>query len=214
MKRVWILPVISVAVFFAACSSTKETTGVWVDKEKIQGKSYDNFFVIVMTADIEARVKLENDIAATIISRGHKATKSYEVLPADLKDPKPPPVDALIEKIKASDCNAVFVASLLDKNDDIRYSPGGTHYTMRTDYGWSGPFFGYYSHYYSTISTPGYYSNDKTYFMQSNLFDKASQELMCSVQSEIFNPSGLPGFSRSYISTLMKQLDKAKLLKK
>jgi hypothetical protein len=214
MKRVWVLSVVIVAVVFAACSSTKESTGVWVDKEKIKGKAYDNFFVIVMTADIEARVRMENDLAATIISRGHKALKSYEVLPADLKDPKPPAVEALIEKIKASDCDAVFVASLLDKNDDIRYSSGGTHYTMRTGYAWSGTFFGYYSHYYTTISTAGYYSNDKTYFMQSNLFDKASQELMCSVQSEIFNPSSLPSFSRTYISTLMKQLDKAKLLKK
>jgi hypothetical protein len=113
------------------------------------------------------------------------------VLPADLKDPKPPAVDALIEKIKASDCNAVFVASLLDKNDEIRYTSGGTYYTMRTDYSWAGSFFGYYSHYYSTISASGYYSNDKTYFMQSNLFDKASQELMFSIQSEIFNPSSL-----------------------
>ena len=214
MKRVCALSVIIVAVFFAACSSTKESTGVWVDKEKIKGKAYDNFFVIVMTADIEARVKLENDLADLITSRGHKAVKSYEVLPADLKDPKPPAVDDLIAKIKASDCDAVFVASLLDKNDDIRYSSGGTHYTMRTGYAWSGTFFGYYSHYYTTVSTPGYYSNDKTYFMQSNLFDKASQELMCSVQSEIFNPSSLPSFSRTYISTLMKQLDKAKLLKK
>lgn len=214
MKRVCVLSVIIVAVFFAACSSTKESTGVWVDKEKIKGKAYDNFFVIVMTADIEARVKLENDLADLITSRGHKAVKSYDVLPADLKDPKPPAVDDLIAKIKASDCDAVFVASLLDKNDDIRYSSGGTHYTMRTGYAWSGTFFGYYSHYYTTVSTPGYYSNDKTYFMQSNLFDKASQELMCSVQSEIFNPSSLPSFSRTYISTLMKQLDKAKLLKK
>lgn len=214
MKRVCAVSAIIVVVLFVACSSTKESTGVWVDKEKIQGKAYDNFFVIVMTADIEARVKLENDLADLITSRGHKAVKSYEVLPADLKDPKPPAVDDLIAKIKASDCDAVFVASLLDKNDDIRYSSGGTHYTMRTGYAWSGTFFGYYSHYYTTVSSPGYYSNDKTYFMQSNLFDKASQELMCSVQSEIFNPSSLPSFSRTYISTLMKQLDKAKLLKK
>jgi len=214
MKRVCVLSLITIAVFFAACSSTKESTGVWVDKEKIKGKAYGNFFVVVMTADIEARVRLENEIAAKIISRGHKAIKSYEVLPADLKDPKPPAVDALIEKIKATDCDAVFVASLLDKNDEIRYTSGGTYYTMRSDYSWAGSFFGYYSHYYSTISTSGYYSNDKTYFMQSNLFDKASQELMFSVQSEIFNPSSLASGSRTYISTLMNQLDKAKLLKK
>jgi ABC-type Zn uptake system ZnuABC Zn-binding protein ZnuA len=214
MKRVCVLIAIIVTIFFAGCASTKEASGVWYDKEKIQGKVYDNFFVIVMTADIEARVRLENDVAATIVSRGHKAIKSYEVLPADLKDPKPPAVDALIEKIKASDCDAVFVVSLLDKNDEIRYTTGGTHYTMRTDYSWAGTFFGYYSHYYTTVSSAGYYSNDKTYFMQSNLFDKASQQLMFSVQSEIFNPSSLASGSRTYISTLLTQLDKAKLLKK
>jgi len=214
MKRNHFLSLTVLVITLAACASSKETAGVWVNREKIQGKSYSNFFVIVMTADIEARVRLENEIAATIISRGHKAIKSYEVLPADLKDPKPPAVDALIEKIKASDCNAVFVVSLLDKNDEIRYNSGGTHYTMRTDYSWAGSFFGYYSHYYSTLSSPGYYSNNKTYFMQSNLFDKASQEKMFAVQSEIFNPSSLPSFSRTYVSTLMKQLSKAKLLKK
>lgn len=214
MKRVCVLTATIVTIFLGACSSTKESTGVWYDKEKIKGKSYDNFFVIVMTADIEARVRLENDIASTIVSRGHKAIKSYEVLPADLKDPKPPAVDAVIEKIKASDCNAVFVTSLLDKTDAIRHTEGGTHYTMRTDYSWAGTFFGYYSHYYSTVTTQGYYSNDKTYFMQSNLYDKATQELMFSVQSEIFNPSSLASGSRTYISTLLKQLDKAKLLKK
>src|SRR6187402_2382169 len=124
MKRVRVFFLIILAVFFAACSSTKESTGVWVDKEKIKGKAYNNFFVVVMTADIEARVRLENEIAATITSRGHKAITSYEVLPADLKDPKPPAVDALIEKIKASDCDAVFVASLIDKNEDVGYTSG------------------------------------------------------------------------------------------
>jgi len=37
---------------------------------------------------------------------------------------------------------------------------------------------------------------------------------MVLLQSEIFNPSSLASGSRTYISTLMKQLDKAKLLKK
>ena len=214
MKRNYFFSVVVLLIILASCASSKETPGVWVNKEKMQGKSYTNFFVIVMTADIEARVKLENDIANTITSRGHKATKSYEVLPADLKDPKPPAVDALIEKIKASDCDAVFLTSLLDKNEDVDYINGGTQYTMRSDYSWAGTFFGYYTHYYSTLTTSGYYSTDKTYIMQSNLFDKATQEKMFAVKSEIFNPSSLSSFSRTYISTLMKQLSKAKLLKK
>ena len=115
-------------------------------------------------------------LAATITSRGHKAIKSYEVLPADLKDPKPPAVDALIEKIKASDCDAVFLTSLLDKNEDVGYNAGGTQYTMRTDYSWAGLFLAITLIITLLFTTSGYYSNDKTYIMQSNLFDKASQE--------------------------------------
>ena len=214
MKRNHFLSLALLVIILAACSSSKQTAGVWVNKEKIEGKSYSNFFVIVMTADIEARVKLENDLAATITSRGHKAIKSYEVLPADLKDPKPPAVEDLIAKIKESDCDAVFLTSLLDKTEGVGYTAGGTQYTMQTDYSWGLTFYGYYTHYYSTITTSGYYSTDKTYIMQSNLFDRASQEKMFAIQSEIFNPSSLASFSRTYISTLMKQLSKAKLLKK
>ena len=64
MKRNHFLSLALLVIILAACSSTKESTGVWVNKEKIKGKSYSNFFVIVMTADIEARVKLENDISS------------------------------------------------------------------------------------------------------------------------------------------------------
>jgi len=50
--------------------------------------------------------------------------------------------------------------------------------------------------------------------MQSNLYDAASQEIMWSVQSEIFNPSSLDKFSRSYTQTLIKQLQDDGLAKK
>jgi hypothetical protein len=60
MKRNHFLSLALLVIILASCASSKDTAGVWVNKEKIQGKSYSNFFVIVMTADIEARVKLEN----------------------------------------------------------------------------------------------------------------------------------------------------------
>jgi hypothetical protein len=50
--------------------------------------------------------------------------------------------------------------------------------------------------------------------MQSNLYDAATEELMWSVQSEVFNPSSLNNFSKSYMNTLVKQLTRQNLLKK
>jgi hypothetical protein len=205
--------VIFIAVIFAACSPAKKSTGVWVNTEKIQGKSFENIFIIVMTADIEARVQLENDLAAVATSKGYKVVKSYEAMPADLKNPKTPSKEEIVNKVKVSGCDAVFVSSVLKKEEGVRYTPGTTAYTVMPDYTYTGNYYGYYSHRQQTVSTPAYYSQDKTYFMQSNLYDVASEEIMWSVQSNVFKPSSLKSFSRSYTSSLISQLQKEKLLK-
>ena len=46
MKRNHFLSLGLLVIIFAGCASSKETPGVWVNKEKIKGKSYSNFFVI------------------------------------------------------------------------------------------------------------------------------------------------------------------------
>jgi len=209
------LSLIAIAFIFAACSSAKESTGVWVNPEKIPGKSFGNIFILVMTADIQARVQLENDLAAVATSKGYRTVKSYEAIPFDLKDLKMPSKEEIVNKVKASGCDAVFVASLLKKEEDVRYTPGTTAYSVMPYYSYSGNnYSGYYSHWQPTVSTPAYYAHDKTYFMQSNLYEAASEEIMWSAQSRVFDPSDLSRFSKSYISTLLKQLEKEKLLKK
>jgi hypothetical protein len=65
-----------------------------------------------------------------------------------------------------------------------------------------------------TVYTPDYYTTEKNYFMQSNLYDAISEEIMWSVQSEIFNPSSLKKFSQDYMASLVTQLEKEKVMKK
>lgn len=214
MKKIHILSVPVIVLFFLSCSPTQESTGVWVNKEKIQGKTFGNFFILVMTADIEARVALENDLAAIATARGFKAVKSLDLMPFDLKDPKLPPKEEVVKKIKESGCDAVFIASLINKDDTVRYTPGTTAYSVMPYYSYYGSYTGYYSYWQPTVSTSDYYAREKTYFLQSNLYDVASEEIMWSVQSKIFNPSSLKSFSNTYTSTLFAQLKKAKLLKK
>lgn len=214
MKKGKLLSMIAAVLLLASCSSSNETTGVWLNKEKLQGKSFSNVLIVVMTADIEARSLLENDLAAAAAAKGYKAIKSIDVLPPSFKDPQTPSKEDILGKVKANGCDGVFVATLLKKEEDIRYTPGTTAYSPMPYYSWSGNFYGYYSNYYPTVSTPGYYSKDKSYFIQSNLYDVATEELMWSVQSKIFNPSSLSGFSKSYTSGLVKKLEKEMLLKK
>ena len=215
MKRILGLSFVALALILAACSSSKQSTGVWVNKEKVRGKSFSNIFILVMTANIQARVQVEKDLEALAISRGLKALKSIDVMPPSLDDPKKVPTkEELVSKVKASGCDAVFIVALKNKDESVRYTPGTSAYTVTPTYSYTGSYYGFYSNWYSTAYTPSYYSQEKSYFMETNLYDVASEEIMWSAQSEVFNPSSLPGFSRSYIQTLMKQLEKENLVKK
>ncbi len=211
-----ILLVSLISFFLLNCSTTKEpeSTGVWVNKEKIAGKSFSKVFIVVVTADIEARSVLENDLATVATSKGYKAVKSIDVMPPVLSDPKTPTKEEVVNKVKDSGCDAVFVAALLKKDEAVRYVPGKTAYSIAPYYSYAGSYYGYYSYWQPTVSTPSYYQHDKNYFMQSNLYDAASEEIMWSVQSEVFNPSSLSKFSKAYTATLIKLLEKEKVLRK
>lgn len=223
MKRNSLLSLIAFAFIFAACSPAKKSTGVWVNKEKLQGKTFNNFFIIVMTADIQAKVQLEKDLEAVVVSRGHKAVKSIDVMPQSLDTPRMPTKAEIVSKVKASGCNAVFIASLLSKDEAVRFTAESTSYNVTAPYyaysiyptyAYTGNYAGYYDNAYQTVYRPSYFTQEKTYFIQSNLFDVATEEIMWSAQSEVFDPTSLPRFSKTYIATLMQQLEKEKLLKK
>lgn len=214
MKRVHILSILVTALILSACSSSKETTGVWVNKEKIQGKTFNKIFIIVMTADVQARVRLEKNLAEALVARGKMAYKSIDVMPMSLDNPQTPSKEEIVSKVKASGADAVFITNLLKKEESIRYTPGKTSYTIMPYYSAFGTYYGYYGNWYPSVSKASYYTKDKSYFMLSNLFDVASEEIMWSVQSEVFDPSTLDKFNRNYINTLLNQLESAKLIKK
>ena len=205
-----------ITFILAVCTPPKEsTTGVWVNKDKIQGKSFSKIFIVVMTADPEARMTVENDIAAVATSRGHAVVKSIDVIETDIKNPKVPTKDEVVAKVKETGCDGVFVAALLKKEEAVGFTQGQTAYSVApyASYG-GGTYTGYYTYWYPSVSTPDYYDHQKTYIMRSNLYDVASEEIMWSVQSKIFDPENLKKFSKAYTSTLIKQLEKEKLIKK
>jgi hypothetical protein len=215
MKRTQWPKFIVVSLLVISCNTSKpDTAGVWVNKEKMQGKSFHKVFVVAMTADVDVKARMENDIAAAIVKKGYEAVKSMDVLPIDLKNPRKPTKEEIIDKVKTSACDAVFITAVLKKDESIAYTEGGTTYSKSPEYTWSNSYYGYYNHWYQTTSTSSYYENDKRYVMQTNLYDVASEEIMWSVQSEVLNPSSLEHFSKAYMSGLVKKLKAGGVLKK
>jgi hypothetical protein len=68
--------------------------------------------------------------------------------------------------------------------------------------------------YYPVVYTPGYYTFEKVYYLESNFYDLASDKLLWSVQSESHEPSGLKSWFNSYSYMLINHLKKEGLIKK
>lgn len=188
--------------------------GVWINKEKLQGKSYKSIYIIAETVDVQARQAVENALADKAVKNGYKVTKSIDALPPNFADLKLATNDQVTESVKSAGSDAIFVVTYLKKEESIRHVAAVNAYSPMPYYGWGGNFIGYYNHWYPTVTTPGYYTKEKTYFIQSNLYDASSQELMLSIQSDIFDPASLNDFCKSYVSDVIKKMEKEGLIKK
>jgi hypothetical protein len=52
---------------------------------------------------------------------------------------------------------------------------------------------------------PGYYVTDKTYLMEGNLFETATESLIWSVRTETLNPPSIEKFSKNLIALMLKK---------
>jgi hypothetical protein len=214
MKNFSVLTIVAFVITLVCSCSSSQLTGVWVNKEKMEQKSYKKIFVLAQTADIQARKAVEDALVARAKDRGFELVSSISIMPPSLSNPEIPSKESVIEGVKSSGCDAAFIVTMLKKEENVRYTPGTTVYAPLPYYRWNSNMFNYYDYWRPSVSTPGYYSNNHSYFLQSNLYDAASQELMVSIQSELFNPESLQKFAKDYVNDVVSKLQKEGLLKK
>lgn len=214
MRKFFALSVVAiVAMAVSACSPSMRITGNWINKEVLPGKKYKKVFLFPLTSDMNAKQTIENSQAVAASDHGFQVVKSSEVLTPDFMKSKPTK-EAVHAKIKATGCDAIFTSALIDSKADTRYVPGTTAYAPFPAYGYYGNFAGYYGMYDPFMYDPGYYVTDKTYFIESNLYDVASGAIVWSVQSEAYNPKNLKKFSDEYALLLIDKLQQEGLLPK
>ena len=80
------------------------------------------------------------------------------------------------------------------------------------NYGMYGSYYGYYSYYYPMVYSPGYYTTNKTYYLESNFYDLEEDLLLWSIQSEAYNPSSIDSWFDQYSYDLLKELKREGLI--
>ena len=218
MQKAHVLILLTIAFFLANCSSPKNTSGVSVNKQKLNGRAFHKIFIEVATLDIQIRLRLENDLAATLIGEGYAAVKSLDMIPFSLKEPRLPTKEEIELKVKESGCDAILIVALLRKGESLEYTPGTvTNANSQFLAGILGDILkrGGNINPVPAVNIPGaFVYDDMNFILQSNLYDVPAEELMFSVQSGNIDMSSLDKISKNYSTTLIAQLQKEKLLKR
>ena len=194
-----------------ACAPSVQMTGQWVDKENMQPGKYSSTFIAVMSQNLQVKQVFEDDLAKEAQSRGLKAVKSGDVFKPNFTAENAGSKEAVLSKVRELGLETIFTVALLDKETTNRYVPGTVMYSPAPYY---SSYWGYHSYYYETIYTPGYYTQDKTYYVEANLYDAQTEKLLWSVQSQIFNPGKVESVADDFTAMLIEAAGKEGLLRK
>jgi hypothetical protein len=212
MKRITLYIMLLISSMIWSCSPITRVTGSWVDAaSRGTTLSGQTIFIASLTRNIKVRTELESGFTALVAQKNIKTVEGSEFFNPEFYK-KIPPERQLLAKIKSSGANYILTISLINKESETRYVPGTSVYSPYPFYRWYGGFYSYYNYWGPRFYEPGYYVTDKTYFMETNLYDIENNKLIWSAQSETVNPGSIDNFVRTYPKVMVDQLVKDGLL--
>lgn len=188
----------------SSCSPSVRIIGSWSSPQNTN-KSYTSVFVTALTKNVLARQTVEMHLEEMIQSQGIPATGSFEVIPPGF-NAQEADKEEILRKIREMGSEAILTVTLLDQTNETRYVPGTNYAPIGV--GFHGRFWSYYGAYNPYMYDPGYYTTDKSYYLEANLYDTQTEEMIWSSQSETTNPASLEQFSKAFASAVVKQLIK------
>ena len=204
----WILAAFT-ALLMVSCSNTQVVSSY--KDEKAPVRNYKKILVlgIFQQKDRSVRQETEVQLADRLKDLGYNAVtamdeygpKAFEKFTEE----------QIAEKLKSSSFDAVLTTALLDEQKKENYQQGTVRYQPVTYYNRLGR---YYTTVYDRVYEPGYYTTSTDYFLESNLYDIATGNLVYSVQTKSFDPSSAAGLANDNSKKIVKDLQAKGVLSK
>ena len=198
-------------VALAGCGSTNKITDTWKSPDA-NLHQYDKIFIAALTSDVPVREAVEQKLSTLFTEHGIQSVKSLEVVPPDMENKELDVGEGLLQKVQETGSNAILTIAVIDQTSEERYVPGAGRYQPINRFGYYRTFGGYYGNRYGSLYQPGYYTTDKTYYLETNVYDVASGNLVWSTQSVTMNPTNLDSFLEAYVSSMSTKLKQDGLL--
>ncbi len=183
MKIKLLLSVLGISLLFG-CGSSTQLVKTWTDPslDATTIKSYQKVLVIAQLKDESSRRIAEDKMVAS--SPKGNFVASYNYLKPAQTDKNLAVADLLKDGI-----DGIILMRLTDISKSKDYVQGGPYYG---GWGFGGGYYGGYRGWGyggSMFGSPGYYQENKTYYVETTIYDVKSNKLLWSGTTSTLNPS-------------------------
>ena len=157
----------------ASCGPSTKIEKSWMEPgSSVSPAASNKTLVVAMVKDETSRRVIEDQLAKRI---GAGAVSSYTIIPSGNED-------ALKQKLSEGNFTHILLMRLADIEKETSYVPGTTT-------GFYGGYGRYYGYGYGMYSTPGYYTTDKNYFVETTVYSVNPDKLLWTGTTKSVNPS-------------------------
>jgi len=206
MKIKFILPLSLIGLMFA-CSPATKLEKSWADPSfNASMKPFTKVLIIAPLSDQNSQRIAEDKLVLTL-KEGITGVQSYSYL-----QPNDTAITFVESKLKQDGFDGIILMRLTTVEKSTTYNPG-------TSYGgYYGGYYGYrgygYGGYYGGGYSPGYYSEDKTFLVETNFYSISDRKLLWSGTTSTLNPTSLNKTLDQIIYAIKYDLQKKGLIKK
>lgn len=203
---------IALAALLAGCSTTTEITSSW-RKPNATADNFDHIFVAALSSNIAAKQAVENGIQEQLQQRGIKVDKSLDAFPPDFNNNNAQRKDLVLSRIQGTGADGILTIALLKEDTETHYRRGSGMWNPGLRYGYYNSFWNYYNNWYPALYDPGYYDETKVYYLETNLYNAKTEQLIWTAQSKTYDPTSINSFLKGYLKTIQEQMMKDGLIR-
>lgn len=199
------------AVIVTGCSTTTEITSSW-RKPDAKADNFKNIFVAALSSNIAAKQAVENGIQQHLQQKGITVEKSLDYFPPDFNNNTGLRKDLVLGKIQSTNADGILTIALLKQETESHYVTGSGYWNPGLRYGYYNSFWNYYNNWYPSLYAPGYYDETKVYYLETNLYNAKTEQLIWTAQSKTYDPVNIDSFLKGYLKSIYERMVKDGLL--
>jgi hypothetical protein len=187
-------------------------TGSW-RKPNATANGYQKIFIAAMSSNIPAKQAVESGLQAQLQQKGLTVVKSMDVFPPNFSNQTGQQKELVLNRIQSTNADGILTIALLKKETENRFvRTGGGYWNPGMRYGYYNRFSNYYNNWYPALYAPGYYDQQQVYYLETNLYDAKTEELIWAAQSETYDPGSIDDFLKGYVKSILEQMQKDGLI--